>query len=72
VAEGLAETEVPVVALSPAGIDQVYVEAPLAVSVPATPLQIVMAGTVTVGSGLTVTTTVVVFIQPAAEVPVTV
>jgi hypothetical protein len=72
VAAGFAETEVPVVALKPAAAAHEYVEAPEAVSVPAMPEQIVIGGTVTVGKGFTVTTTVVVFTHPATEVPVTV
>jgi hypothetical protein len=46
------------------------VAAPEAVSVPGNPVHIVIGAAVIVGSGLTVTTAVVVFTQPAAEVPV--
>ena len=65
-------TLAPVVALNPVAGDHVYVEAPVAVSVVLEPLQMVAAGTLMVGNGLTVTVTVVVPTQPAAEVPVTV
>lgn len=57
-------------ALKPVAGDHVYVEAPLAVNVALEPLHIVAGGTLTTGIGLTVTVTVVVFVQPAALVPV--
>jgi hypothetical protein len=72
VAAGLADTEEPVVALSPVAGAQEYVLAPEALSVPAMPVQMVIGETVMVGKGFTVTITVVVLIHPAAEVPVTV
>lgn len=53
---------------------QLYVEAPLAFNVVELPAQIVVfeAVVVTVGNGLTVMVRVAVFVQPAADVPVTV
>ena len=72
VAAGLAETEVPVVALKPVAGAHVQVDAPLAVNVPAIPEQIVIGVQETVGKGFTVTITVAVFTHPATEVPVTV
>ena len=52
---------------------QLYVEAPLAVSVVEDPAQIEFVPVaVTVGSAFTVTVIVAVFVHPAAEVPVTV
>lgn len=50
---GLASTEAPVVAESPAGGSQVYVSAPDAVSVVLSPEQMLWSLTVTVGSGFT-------------------
>jgi len=69
---GLAVTEAPVVALSPVAGAQVYVLAPLAVMITDPPAQIAgaLGVLVTVGSGLTVTVTVVVLLQPAALTPV--
>ncbi len=67
---GFAVTLAPVVALSPVLGDQVYVFAPLAVSVALAPLQILGELTVIVGNGRTVTVVVVVFKQPLAAVPV--
>jgi hypothetical protein len=69
---GEAETVAPVVALNPVAGAQAYVLAPLAVMLTELPLQIVGAAgfLVTVGKGFTVTVTVVVFVQPAALVPV--
>ena len=66
-------TEEPVDALKFVEGDQVYVCAPLAVSVTDPPLQ-TAAGvfTVTTGSGLMVTVTCAVAVQPLASVPVTV
>jgi hypothetical protein len=54
--------------------DQLYVLAPLAVNTDVAPLHIDVgeADAVTVGNGFTVTLTVVVPVQPAALVPVTV
>ena len=49
-----------------------YVPPPPAVSVVLAPAQIVALFIVAVGNGFTVTTPVVVAVQPAAEVPVTV
>lgn len=68
---GLAVTDAPVVALNPVEGDQLYVVAPLAVSVVLLPLQIVAEFTVTTGFGFTVTLQVLV---PTHEpvVPVTV
>ena len=53
---------------------QLYVDAPLAVKVVEFPAQIVVleAVVVTVGNALTVMVRVAVFVQPAADVPVTV
>lgn len=53
---------------------QLYVDAPLAVNVVELPAQMVVleAVVVTVGNGLTVMVRVAVFVQPAADVPVTV
>ena len=54
-------------------VDQVYVLAPLAVSVVVCPLQIVGEFTLTIGSWFTVTVEVAVFEHPVAVVvPVTV
>jgi hypothetical protein len=72
VVAGLAVTDVPVVPLSPVPGSQVYVDAPVGVNVADVPSHIVAAGTVTTGIGLTVTITVEVLVQPAADVPVTV
>ena len=71
---GVAVTVAPVVALNAVAGLQVYVVAPLAVSPVEDPLQIDGAAgvTVTVGPAETVTTTVEVFVQPCALVPVTV
>jgi hypothetical protein len=62
VAAGLAVTVAPVVADSPVAGDQLYVVAPVAVSVvPAPPAQIATSGdTPTVGRALTVTVAVLV------------
>jgi len=71
---GLAVTDEPVVALSPAAGAQVYVLAPLAVRfVPAPPVHMLAAAgvTVTVGVGFTVTTTVA-MLEQLPFVPVTV
>ena len=68
---GLAETEEPVVLLKPIDGLHVYVFAPLAESVPVCPAQMVTGGTVTMGTGFTVTVTCAVAVQPN-EVPVTV
>ena len=69
---GFAVTVAPVVALSPVAGVQAYVLAPLAVSEVEEPLQIVVVpDTDTVGNGFTVIVTVVLFVQPAEEVPVT-
>ena len=67
-------TVVPVVALSPAEGDQVYVAAPEAVIAVELPRQMdgLTAVPVTTGKGLTVIVTMTVFEQPAADVPVTV
>ncbi len=69
---GFAVTLGPVVELNPVAGDQVYVVAPLAVSVVLPPLQTVPLVELTVGNGFTVTADVAVFTQPAALVPVTV
>ena len=69
---GFADTEAPVVALKPVAGAHVYDAAPDAVNVPAIPAQMVIGGIVMVGNGFTVTVTVPVLTQPAAEVPVTV
>src|SRR5204862_2798412 len=73
VAPGLAVSVAPVVADSPVAGDQLYVVAPVAVSVvPVPPAQIATSGdTPTVGCGFTVTVTVAVLLHPAV-VPVTV
>jgi hypothetical protein len=55
VEDGLAETEVPVELLNVAVGLQLYVFAPLAVSVVDCPLQMVEGATLITGSGLTVT-----------------
>jgi hypothetical protein len=66
-AEGVAVTEVPVVALKPVAGAQEYVLAPLAVSIEDLPEQMVGFGEiVTVGRGLTVTVVVAVVEQPFA------
>jgi hypothetical protein len=52
--------------------DQLYVFAPVAVSVAEAPIQMLGEFTVSVGNGKTVTTAVAVFKQPLAAVPVTV
>ena len=71
--EGFAVTLEPIVALRLVDGLHVYVLAPLAVSVADAPLQIAAGvGTLTTGSGLTVTVTCVVAEQPLASVPVTV
>jgi hypothetical protein len=67
---GFAVTDAPVVADKPVAGDQLYVDAPLAVSTVLDPLHIVAGGTLTTGIGFTVTVTVVVFVQPATLVPV--
>jgi hypothetical protein len=68
---GLAVTEDPLVADKSVEGLQVYVEAPLAVSVVDVPSHIVtLLLATTVGSGFTVTSTVVELIQPFASVPV--
>jgi hypothetical protein len=68
----VAVTVVPEVALSPVAGDQVYVVAPLALSETELPAHIEGADgeTLTVSAGTTVTVTVPVFVQPAADVPV--
>ena len=69
---GDAVTVEPVVLLSPVAGDQEYVVAPLAVSIADCPTQIAGGvGTVTTGSGLTVTVTCAVAVHPF-KVPVTV
>lgn len=70
VAVGHAFTLEPVVALSAVLGVQVYVLAPLAVSVAQLPWQIVAGGTVIVGVGFTVTVTTCVSVHPLALVPV--
>ena len=71
VAVGVAVTLLPVEALNPVAGDQVYVEAPPAVSTTEVWLtQIVPLFTVIVGVGLTVTVEVAVVVQPSAEVAV--
>ena len=70
----LQVTAAPVEALSPVAGDQLYVLAPDALIEVEEPLQIA-ADTgviVTVGSGLTVSVNIIVSVQPAALVPVTV
>ncbi len=67
---GLAVTLAPVVALKPVLGDQVYVFAPLAVSVVLAPLQMLGEFTLTVGNGKTVKIAVAVFKQPFTAVPV--
>jgi hypothetical protein len=72
VEEGLAITLAPVVVLSDVGGLQLYVFAPLAVSVVFCPVQMVMFGeTVTTGMGFMVTVTCTVDVHPDAS-PVTV
>ena len=73
VADGDAVTDEPVVLLNPvAGLHE-YEFAPLAESVTDCPKQIGEGGgTVTTGSGLMLTVTCAVAVQPAADVPVTV
>ena len=73
VEDGLAVTLEPVVELRLVDGVQVYVLAPLAVSVTELPIQIGDGvGTVTTGSGFTVTVTCAVAEHPLASVPVTV
>ena len=72
VTNGFTETDVPVVALNPVDGLQVYVVAPVAVSVELLPLQIETGGTLIIGCEFTVTITEVVFVQPFAFVPFTV
>jgi hypothetical protein len=67
---GFAVTLAPVVALSPVLGDQLYVFAPLAVSVALALLQIIGEFTLTVGNGKTVTIAVAVLKQPLEIVPV--
>jgi hypothetical protein len=67
---GFAVTLAPVVALSPVLGDQLYVFAPLAVSVVLAPLQMLGEFTLMVGNGKTVTIAVAVFKQPLEIVPV--
>ena len=68
---GLAVTVLPVIALIPVEGVQLQVAAPVAVSVPLNPLQILNAGVdVSAGNGLTVTTDVVLPVQPFEAVPV--
>jgi carbohydrate-selective porin OprB len=71
---GLACTVAALVASKPVGGDQLYVAAPLAVSVAEPPLQIVAepGATLTIGDELTATVTLAVLWQPLADVPVTV
>ena len=64
-------TDEPVVALKPVDGVHVYVVPPVAVKVALLPLHIGEGvGAVIVGSGFTVTTTVVAFTQPLLFVPV--
>jgi len=73
VEEGVAVTEEPVEELRDADGLQVYVLAPLAVSVADAPLQMAGGGvTVITGSGFTVTVTCAVAVHPLLSVPVTV
>ena len=69
---GVATTVAPVAALSPVEGDQLYVLAPLAVSVAPVPLHtaVLEGDTLTVGTAFTVTVLVVVPVQDAALVPV--
>jgi hypothetical protein len=69
---GLAETVKPVVALNPEAGLHVYVDAPEAERIIFDPLQIVagLGLTAITGSGLTVTVTVAVLVQPFPSVPV--
>ena len=70
---GEAVTLAPVVADRPVPGAQVYVVAPVAISVVGEPEQIAMfAPAPTLGSRLTVTAFIAVFTQPLASVPVTV
>ena len=66
---GEAVTEDPVLALSVAAGDQVYVEAPAALSVVEFPLQIVASAEVTVGKALTVTAALVEPVHAFPSVP---
>jgi hypothetical protein len=68
----LAVTLEPEVLLIPVEGVHIYVLAPLAVNVVGLPAQIVTFGTETTGIGFTVTTTVELPEQPAADVPTTV
>ena len=72
VTTGIAVTDVPVELLSVAAGLQIYVFAPLAVSVVDCPEQTVAGATVTAGRGLTVTATCVDPVHPLLSVPVTV
>ena len=68
----MAVTLVPVVELNPVPGLQVYIDAPVAVSVAEEPTHRVAELTVTVGKGFTVTTKVAELTHPATLVPVTV
>lgn len=68
---GLAETVVAVVLFNPVAGNQVYVLAPPTISDVDEPVQIeALLLDVNVGEAFTVTDTVLVLVQPAADVPV--